>query len=84
MKFRSVQKKTHIWPKNFLFDFWLHYNRGISVVCSNVFKCVLKFFKNLVENNFFTHTLTLYFPTKLLYIESPTRSSVALGLPPIT
>jgi hypothetical protein len=45
-------------------------------------KCVFKFFKNLVEKDFFSYTLALYFPTKLLYIESPTISNVALGLPP--
>jgi hypothetical protein len=55
MKFRSVQKMTQIWPKFFLFDFSLHYNRGISVVCSKKFKCVLKFLKNLVEKDFFPH-----------------------------
>jgi hypothetical protein len=60
MKFRFVQEKTQIWPKFFLFDFSLHYNRGISMVCSNVFEYVLKFFKNLVEKDFFpTHFDTL-------------------------
>jgi hypothetical protein len=82
-----VQKRTHIWQNFSLFGFSLHYNRRISVVhvCSNCFKYVLKFFKNLVEKDFFlVDTLTLYFRTILilLYIKTPTRSSVALGLPP--
>ena len=60
MKFRSVQKRTQIWPKIVLFDFSLDYNRGISVVCSNFFNSVLKSFKNLVEKDFFPHFDTLF------------------------
>jgi hypothetical protein len=53
MKIRSVQKRTQIWPKIILFDFSLHYNRGISVVCSKNFNSVLKSSKTLVEKDFF-------------------------------
>jgi hypothetical protein len=78
MKFR---KKDANLAEIFLFGFSLYYNRGISVVCSNCFKCV-EVFQKSGRKRFFSHTLTLYFPTKLLYIESLTRSNVALGLPP--
>jgi hypothetical protein len=55
MQFRSVQKRTQIRPKIFLFDFSLHHNRGML----KFLKYVLKFFKTLVEKDFFPHFDTL-------------------------
>jgi hypothetical protein len=45
MKFRSVQKRTQIWPDFVLLFISLDYNRGVSVVRLKLFKIILEVIK---------------------------------------